>query len=36
MIRHTPAVEERQIDVAAIQNFAFGGVNTSILIRRFS
>jgi 3-oxoacyl-[acyl-carrier-protein] synthase II len=35
MIRHTPAVEERQIDVAAIQNFAFGGVNTSILIRRF-
>ena len=35
MIRHTPALEERAIDIAAIQNFAFGGVNTSLLIRRF-
>ncbi|MDA8126545.1 MAG: beta-ketoacyl synthase N-terminal-like domain-containing protein [Deltaproteobacteria bacterium] len=35
MIRHTPGLLERQITVAAIQNFAFGGVNTSLLIRRF-
>jgi 3-oxoacyl-[acyl-carrier-protein] synthase II len=35
MIRHTPAIEAQRIDVAAIQNFAFGGVNTSLLIRRF-
>ena len=36
MIRHTPGVLERRIDTAAIQNFAFGGVNTSLLIRRFT
>jgi 3-oxoacyl-[acyl-carrier-protein] synthase II len=35
MIRHTPGVQERQIDVASIQNFAFGGVNTNLLIKRF-
>ena len=35
MVCHTPGVEERQIRVAAVQNFAFGGVNTSLLIRRF-
>ncbi|MCX5821146.1 MAG: beta-ketoacyl synthase N-terminal-like domain-containing protein, partial [Deltaproteobacteria bacterium] len=35
MIRHTPGVQERPIDVASIQNFAFGGVNTNLLIKRF-
>jgi len=35
MIRHTPRVEERQTRIAAVQNFAFGGVNTNLLIRRF-
>jgi 3-oxoacyl-[acyl-carrier-protein] synthase II len=36
MIRHTRAIEEQRIAVAGIENFAFGGVNTSLLIRRFS
>jgi 3-oxoacyl-[acyl-carrier-protein] synthase II len=36
MIRHTPAVEARPITIAGIQNFAFGGVNTSLMIRRFA
>jgi 3-oxoacyl-[acyl-carrier-protein] synthase II len=36
MIRHTPGIEARQIDIASIQNFAFGGVNTCLLIRRFA
>jgi len=35
MIRHTQGLEEYPIRVAAVQNFAFGGVNTSLLIRRF-
>jgi len=36
MIRHTPAVEDRQITIASVQNFAFGGVNTNLLIRRLT
>ena len=36
MIRHTPGIVAQRIDTAAVQNFAFGGVNTSLLIRRFS
>jgi 3-oxoacyl-[acyl-carrier-protein] synthase II len=35
MIRHTPGLLERPIDVASIQNFAFGGVNTNLLIKKF-
>lgn len=35
MIRHTMTLEARPIAVAAIQNFAFGGVNTCLLIKRF-
>lgn len=35
MIRHTPALESRPVTISAIQNFAFGGVNTSLLIKRF-
>jgi len=34
MIRHTTEIMEREIKVAAIQNFAFGGVNTSILLKK--
>lgn len=35
MIRHTEGLCESQIRIAAIQNFAFGGVNTCLLIRKF-
>ncbi len=35
MIRHTRQVQECDVRTAAIQNFAFGGVNTCLLIRRF-
>jgi 3-oxoacyl-[acyl-carrier-protein] synthase II len=36
ILRHTPGILELPIQVAAVQNFAFGGVNTTLLIRRFS
>ena len=36
MIRHTLKLEARPVTVAAVQNFAFGGVNTSLLIKRFA
>jgi 3-oxoacyl-[acyl-carrier-protein] synthase II len=35
MIRHITALEETPIHTAAIQNFAFGGVNTFLLIKKF-
>ncbi len=35
MIRHTKKLRESDIRIAAIQNFAFGGVNTSVLIKKF-
>jgi len=35
MIRHTLHLREQPIHVAGIQNFAFGGVNTNLLIKRF-
>jgi 3-oxoacyl-[acyl-carrier-protein] synthase II len=35
MIRHLDAVTEAPIDIAAIQNFAFGGVNTCLFIKAF-
>lgn len=35
MIRHTTKMIERPIRIAAIQNFAFGGVNTCLLIKKF-
>ncbi|MDA3894871.1 MAG: beta-ketoacyl synthase N-terminal-like domain-containing protein [Desulfobacteraceae bacterium] len=35
MIRHTTKMIEGPIRIAAIQNFAFGGVNTSLLIKKF-
>lgn len=36
MIRHVPKLIERKVNTAAIQNFAFGGVNTSLLIRKLT
>ena len=36
MVRHVQSVIEQKTAVAAIQNFAFGGVNTSLLIRKWS
>jgi len=35
MIRHTMRVREHDIRTAAIQNFAFGGVNTSLIVKKF-
>ena len=35
MIRHTRQLQAGDVRTAAIQNFAFGGVNTCLLIRRF-
>ncbi|RUM36725.1 MAG: 3-oxoacyl-ACP synthase [Desulfobulbus sp.] len=32
MLRHTRGVTDRQTHIAAVQNFAFGGVNTCLLI----
>jgi len=34
MIRHATGITESDIRVASIQNFAFGGVNTSVIIKR--
>jgi len=36
MLRHTREVTETQTKIAAIQNFAFGGVNTCLLIKNGS
>ena len=36
MIRHVQKPEETPVKTAAIQNFAFGGVNTSLLIRKLT
>ena len=35
MIRHTKRLHESDIHIAAIQNFAFGGVNTTLIIKKF-
>jgi len=34
MIRHTMELREKRINIASIQNFAFGGVNTCLLLKR--
>ncbi len=34
MIRHTPECMDAAVRIAAVQNFAFGGVNTCLLIRK--
>jgi 3-oxoacyl-[acyl-carrier-protein] synthase II len=36
MIRHAVNLLETDIRIAAVQNFAFGGVNTCLMIRKFS
>ena len=36
MIKHVQKVLQKPVKIAAIQNFAFGGVNTIVLIRKFS
>jgi 3-oxoacyl-[acyl-carrier-protein] synthase II len=36
MIRHPKSVEEAPIGIAAIQNFAFGGVNTCLFVKNFT
>jgi len=36
MIKHVQKTVEQKVDTAAIQNFAFGGVNTILLIKKFS
>jgi 3-oxoacyl-[acyl-carrier-protein] synthase II len=36
MVRHVQKLVERKCATAAIQNFAFGGVNTSLLIRKMN
>ena len=33
MLRHTRELTEAEVKIAAIQNFAFGGVNTCLLIK---
>lgn len=33
-IRHTPELMDTRVAVAAVQNFAFGGVNTCIVLRK--
>jgi len=35
MIRHARQLTEQQIHLAAIQNFAFGGVNTCLILKKF-
>ena len=35
MIRHVQELVESDIRIAAIQNFAFGGVNTSLILKKF-
>jgi 3-oxoacyl-[acyl-carrier-protein] synthase II len=33
MLRHTRELTETETKIAAIQNFAFGGVNTCLLVK---
>ena len=35
MIRHNRKLRETPINIASIQNFAFGGVNTSLFLKKF-
>ncbi len=35
MIRHVTGLREERVRVASVQNFAFGGVNTCLLLRRW-
>jgi len=35
MIQHAVNLQEKGIGIAAVQNFAFGGVNTCLLLKKF-
>ena len=35
MIHHVTQLREEDIRIATIQNFAFGGVNTTLFIKKF-
>jgi 3-oxoacyl-[acyl-carrier-protein] synthase II len=35
MIRHAVQLQEKPVRIAAVQNFAFGGVNTCFMLKRF-
>ncbi len=35
MIRHVTQVQESAINIAAVENFAFGGVNTMLFLKKF-
>ncbi len=35
MLRHVRTLEQTKIHTASVQNFAFGGVNTCLMLRRF-
>jgi 3-oxoacyl-[acyl-carrier-protein] synthase II len=35
MIRHVMKLHELPVRIASVENFAFGGVNTSIVLKRF-
>lgn len=34
MLNHTPGIVERDLNVISIQNFAFGGVNTALFLKK--
>ncbi len=36
MIRHTQELRETPVNIASVQNFAFGGVNTCLFLKKFS
>jgi 3-oxoacyl-[acyl-carrier-protein] synthase II len=36
MIRHVRRLTEEKINIATIQNFAFGGVNTNLILKKFA
>ncbi|MGD2010668.1 MAG: 3-oxoacyl-ACP synthase, partial [Desulfobacterales bacterium] len=36
MIRHVQHIEKKEIQIAAVQNFAFGGVNTCFILKNIS
>jgi 3-oxoacyl-[acyl-carrier-protein] synthase II len=35
MIRHSTRIMEKPIRIAGVQNFAFGGVNTCFMLKKF-
>ncbi len=35
MVRHVTRVQESDLKIAAVENFAFGGVNTIVLLKKF-